>query len=532
MPMRFPKLLRGWRFWLLSIALGLGHMVVLFNAGSYVALLPHAASDLGGVMPSFGTWAQTDFMIGLALAFPIARWLSGRVGEYRLFAWAFVAYAVASSLCAVSQTLWLFLPGRILLGLAGGITLPLGQALWLNEYPERQRSLGLGLWGFLTLMPFTIGLPAGGWLADEWGWRQLFYLNIPLALVVAGITGALLYGRGFHRHYFRFDGVGILLLVLVLGGIQTLLNMGNDFDWLDSPFLRTVAVVIVVSLICFVVWEVDTRHPAVDLRLFTHRNFAIGVTCLTIGFLSIQGLLTLLIVQLQLLMGYSSFLAGMVFLPMLLLGVPAIMVMHELCKRVDARLIACLNCLGFAGTYYWIGLFDDPHSYDQIFWPMVFEGLFLGSFFTPLTVLTLHGLPNPRVGRAAELAALLRIAAGAIGITVQGVILFRRIHFHQLHLADHFGGRAFVSFNGLAQFSDKLRNAGLDPAMVTDKLAATIKQSAAILGLNDAFLVSSYIFLALAALVWLAEPTHLPLHVTAQEELPEMLAEELGEEVP
>ncbi len=532
MPVMFSRRLRGWRFALLNLMLGLGHMVVLFNAGSYVALLPHAASDLGGVLPSFGTWAQTDFMIALALGFPIGRWLAFRVGNYRLFVAAFAAYAGISYLCAISQTLWLFLPARVLLGVVGGITLPLGQALWLNEYPDRNRSLGLGLWGLFTLMPFTIGLPAGGWIADELGWRCLFYLNIPFALAVAGITGALLYGRGFERRRIRFDLVGFVLLALVLGGIQTLLNMGNDFDWLDSPFLRGVLIVVLVALPCLVVWELGERHPAVDVRLFAHRNVAIGVICLTAGFLSIQGLLALFIVQLQVLLGYSSFLAGLVFLPMLLLGAPAIAVMHELCKRADARLLASLSCLGFAGVFYWIGLFDDPHSYDQIFWPMVFEGLFLGAFFTPLTVLTLHGLSGRLVGRAAELAALLRIAAGAFGIAFQGIVLFRRTPFHQLHLADHFGGRQFVSFDGLERFSAKLGGAGLDPAVVKGKLAALIKQSAAILGLNDAFLVASYLFLGLAALVWLAAPTHLPLHPLADEELPEMLAEEFGEEVP
>jgi MFS transporter, DHA2 family, multidrug resistance protein len=498
MPVLFPGRLCGWRFLLFNIMLGLGHMVVLFNAGSYVALLPHAASDLGGVLPSFGAWAQTDFMIGLALGFPIARWLSNWFGDYRVFVAAFVAYAGVSYFCAISETLWLFLPARIFLGVIGGITLPLGQALWLNEYPGRLKSVGLGAWGLFTLMPFTIGLPVGGWIADEFGWRDLFYLNIPFALAVAGITGALLYSRGFARRRIRFDLVGFVLLALVLGGIQTLLNMGNDFDWLDSPFLRSVLIVVIISLICLVVWELGERHPAVDLRLLARRNVAIGVICLTVGFLSIQGLLALFIVQLQVLLGYSSFLAGMVFLPMILLGTPAIAVMHELCKRVDARLLACLTCLGFAGVFYWIGLFDDPHSYDQIFWPMVFEGLFLGAFFTPLTVLTLHGLSGRLVGRAAELAALLRVAAGGIGIAFQGIVLFRRTPFHQLHLADHFGGRAFVSFDGLEQFSAKLGGAGLDPAMVKSKLAVIIKQSAAILGLNDAFLVASYLFVGLA----------------------------------
>ncbi len=532
MPVLFSRRLRGWRFVLLNIMLGLGHMVVLFNAGAYVALLPHAASDLGGVRASFGTWAQTDFMIALALGFPIGRWLAFRVGNYRLFVAAFVLYAGGSTLCAISETLWLFLPGRIFLGLVGGITLPLGQALWLNEYPDRNRSLGLGLWGLFTLMPFTIGLPAGGWIAEELGWRALFYLNIPLAVVVAGVTGALLYGRGFERRRVRFDVVGFVLLALVLGGIQTLLNMGNDFDWLDSPFLRSVLITVIISLICLVVWELGERHPAVDLRLFAHRNFTIGMICLTVGFLSIQGLLALFIVQLQVLMGYSSLLAGMVFLPMVLLGAPAIVFVHELCKRMDARLLACFNCLGFAGVFYWIGLFDDPQSYDQIFWPMVFEGLFLGSFFTPLTVLTLYGLSGRLVGRAAELAALLRIAAGAFGIAFQTIVVFRRTPFHQLHLADHFGGRAFVSFDGLAELSGKLGNSGLDPAMVQAKLALVMKQSAAILGLNDAFLVASYLFVGLAVLVWMAHPTHLPLHPSREEEMAEMLAEEMAEEVP
>lgn len=527
---RFPRRLRGWRFVLLNGMLGLGHMVVLFNAGAYVALLPHAAGDLGGVLPSFGTWAQTDFMIGLALGFPIARWLAYRFGDYRVFVAACVVYAGASYLCATSQTLWLFLPARVLLGVAGGVTLPLGQTLLLNEYPARLKSVGLGVWGLITLMPLTIGFPVGGWIADELGWRYLFHLNVPLALAIAGITGALLHGRGFERRCLRFDLIGFLLLALVLGGIQTLLNMGNDFDWLDSPFLRGLLVVVLAALPCLVIWELGVRHPAVDLRLFAHRNFTIGVLCLALGFLAIQGLFALFIVQLQVVLGYSSFLAGMVFLPMTLLGVPVIAVMHELCKRVDARLLACLTSLGFAGTLFWIGLFDDPSSFDQIVWPMLLAGLFLGSFFTPLATLTLHGLSGVHLTRAAEAATLWRIAAGAFGITFQGVMLFRRTPFHQLHLADHFGGRAFVSFDGLHRFSARLERAGLDAGMVQGKLLAFIKQQAAILALNDAFLFASYLFLGLAALVWVASPTHLPLHPSTEGELQEMRAEALMEE--
>jgi len=504
-------------------------MVVLFNAGSYVALLPHAAGDLGGVLPSFGTWAQTDFMIALALAFPIARWLASRYGESRVFVGAFLAYAAASALCAIDSSITAFVPARILLGLAGGLTLPLGQALLLKEYPDRLKSMGLAIWGLFTLMPFTIGLAMGGWLADEWGWRMLFYLNIPLALVIAGCTGSLLHERRFEPRCERFDFVGFLLLSVIFGGIQTILNEGNDFDWFDDPLLRSVLFLVIAAVPIWIVWELGERRPAVDLRLFRHRNFVIGLLCLALGFLSIQGLLALFVVQLQILMGYSSSLAGMVFVPMILLGVPLIAIMHEVAKRLDVRLLASLNAAGFAATFYWIGLFDDPHSYDQIFWPMVLEGVFLGSFFTPLTVLTLHGLSGEQMLRAAETANVFRIAAGALGISWQGVVLFRRLPFHQLQLSDHFGGRMSASYDALTQITLKLQDIGLDPAMIQRKLQLIIKQEAGILAMNDAFLLSSYLCMGLALLVWFAKSSRVSV-LNPVEAIRERRAEELMEQ--
>lgn len=519
----------GWQFVLFNLVLGMAHMVVLFNAGSYVALVPHAAGNLGGVLPSFGTWAQTDFMISLALAFPVARWLSCRFGESPVFIGAFVVYAGASLLCILGDTIMTFLPARILLGLAGGLTLPLGQTLLLKEYPDRLKSMGLAIWGLFTLMPFTLGLATGGWIADELGWRALFTLNIPCSLLIAGFTAALLHGRPFEPQRERFDLLGFLLLVVIFGGIQTILNQGNDFDWFDSPFLRGVLVSVLVAIPVWTIWELGEPQPAVDLRLFKHRNFAIGLICLGLGFLSIQGLLALFVVQLQLLMGYSSSLAGMVFLPMILLGLPMIAVMHEVAKRLDVRLLACLNCLGFAATFYWIGLFDDPQSYDQIFWPMVLEGAFLGSFFTPLTVITLHGLSGDQMLRAAEAANVFRVAAGALGITWQGVVLFRRLPFHQLQLSDHFGGRISASYDPLQQITLKLQQAGFDPAMIQRKLQFLIKQEAGILALNDAFLLASYLCIGLSVLVWFARSSRVPELKPAQA-VQELRAEELMEQ--
>lgn len=219
----------------------------------------------------------------------------------------------------------------------------------------------------------------------------------------------------------------------------------------------------------------------------------------------------------------------MVFLPMVLLGAPVIAVMHEVAKRVDVRLLACLNLLGFAGTFYWIGLFDDPHSFDQILWPMMVEGVFLGSFFTPLTVLTLHGLSGDRLLHAAETTNLFRIAAGAFGITAQSIILFRREPFHQLNLADHFGGRVSISYDALQGIATKLHDLGFDPAATRRQLLFVMKQEAGILAMNDAFLLSSFLCIGLAALVWFATSTRVPT-LKAADAVREWQAEELMEQ--
>ncbi len=519
----------GWHFILLNLMLGLAHIVVLFNAGSYVALEPHAVGNLGGVLPSFGRWAQTNFMIALALGFPLARWLSDRYGEPRVLNIAFIAYAVASAFCAAADTIAGFVSARILLGLAGGITLPLSQSLLIKEYPDRLKSLGLAIWGFFTLMPFTLGLATGGWLADHWNWRALFHLNIVLALFIVALAVALFHGKRHDVRHESFDLVGFVLLAVIFGSLQTILNGGNDFDWFDDPLLCVMLAVVIAAVPVWIVWELGERRPAMDLRLFTHRNFSVGLLCLGLGFLSIQGLLSLFVVQLQMLLGYSAELAGLVFLPMLLLGLPMIALMHEIAKRLDVRWLACLNGLGFAATFYWIGLFDDPHSYDQIFWPMVLEGVFLGSFFTPLTVLTLHGLSGEQMLRAAETANILRIAAGAMGITWQGIVVFRRLPFHQLQLSDHFGGRISASYDALSQFTTKLETLGFDPHMIQRQVQLTIKQAAGILALNDAFLLSSYLCLGMAALVWFARSSRVPALKQA-EAVRERQAEEMMEQ--
>ncbi|WP_349431205.1 DHA2 family efflux MFS transporter permease subunit [Methylomarinum sp. Ch1-1] len=498
----YDKKLRGWRFVLFNACLGLGHAVVLFNAGAYIAMLPRVAGGLR-IPPSFATWTQTDYMIGLALAFPVGIWFSRRIGEYRPFVCAFVLFALASALCLYCTSLYAFLAGRILLGFSGGLTLPLGQSMILKEYPDRRKSIGIGVWNLFTLTPFTFGPPLGGWIADYLGWRWLFLFNIPVALAIAGIVGALLYRRGARIMRRRFDWVGFSMLVIILGSFQTLLNQGNDWDWQQSSYLQTLMAMTVVMLIYWVVWELSVRHPFLDIRLFAYRNFTIGALSLFFGFLCFQGLLSMLIVQLQLSLGYSSFLAGLVFLPMAIFSKPVAGFFHQLIKRYDARLLASLNLLGFAATYFWLSRFDHQDAYAQLFWPKLLEGVCLGSFFAPLTALLLQGLPTERQWRAVELASLMRIAAGAFGISLQGIVLYQRAPFHMTRLAET--QSPFDS--SFSQMIETLVVSGLSESTALIRFAAIGSRQATIWALNDAYWMAACVFVGLSILVWFAHPT-------------------------
>ncbi|WP_340123526.1 DHA2 family efflux MFS transporter permease subunit [Methylobacter svalbardensis] len=521
----YDKQLQGWRFALFNICLGLSHALVIFNAGAYIAMLPRVAAGLG-IPPSFATWTQTDYMIGLALAFPVGGWLSRRMGEYRPFVAAFFVFALASVICATATSFYGYLAGRILLGFAGGLTLPLGQSLLIHEYPDKRKSIGIGVWSVFTLTPFTFGPPLGGWIADTLGWRWLFWFNIPIALAIGGIVGALLYQRGSKRLRHRFDSVGFVLITLILFGFQTLLNQGNDLDWNNSLHINSLIIFIVVTLIYWVIWELSQRRPFLDISLFAQRNFTIGAVILFVGFLLFQGLLSMLIVQLQLSLGYSSLLAGLVFLPMAIFAKPMAGVFHEIVKRFDARLLASINLLGFAATYFWLSRFDGQDAFAQLFWPKLLEGVCLGSFFVPLTALLLHGLPPERQWRAVELASLMRIAAGAIGIALQGIVLYRRAPLHMTRFAETH--TAFDS--SFEQTMDTLMGAGFSESAAIAKLAKLAGRNSMIHSMNDAFWIAGCIFVGLAILVWFANPTKQPAKRTLSQaqrrEAQEILVEE------
>jgi len=498
------RTLSGVQFFFLNFGLLMGNILVLFNTGAFASVSLHATGDLG-VSPSHAGWMQTYYFICLALALPISSWLAAAVGEVRLYLAAMIAMTLASLLCAATSDLFWFLSGRALQGFFGGLTIPLSQTLLMREYPESSKSFAVSLWSIAALSPFTLGPAAGGWIADHLGWRWLFYLNVPLPLLAAALVWALLFDRQSPQRKMPFDGVGFLLLGAALVCLQTVLNQGQDADWYNSGWLIGVTLAGLLILAYFVVWELAERSPLLDLRLFARRNFAIGSIMLSLSFMLMYGLLSVLLVRLQVVVGYTSFLAGSVLLPLVFLAKPMASVMHRIVHRFDARLLVSANMLLFSVYCGWISRYDffgRGGWFSQPLWAQVLEGFCLGGLFVPLTTLFLFGLTPRRQTQAVELGGMLRVLGGSVASPLLGIFWERRAAFHQSRLIESFS----LHDGGSIETISRLHAAGLHDQLATAKLAAVAGQHAAILGLDDTFRLAAWLFMGLAAVVWLAHP--------------------------
>ncbi len=512
----------------MNFGLLLGNVLVLFNTGAFASVVLHATGDLG-VSPNHASWMQTYYFVCLALALPVSTWLALTVGEVRLYLWAMIAMMLASWLCATTGDLLLFLLGRALQGFFGGLTIPLSQTLLMREYPESSKPFAVSLWSIAALSPFTLGPAAGGWIADALGWRWQFLLNIPLSLLAAALTWALLYDRKTEHRKTPFDSIGFLLLAAALLCLQTVLNQGQDADWYNSPPLIGIALLGLILTAYFIVWELAQRTPLLDLRLLARRNFAIGSFTLGIGFMAMYGLLSVLLVRLQVVAGYTSFLAGSVLLPLVFLAKPMASMMHLIVHRFDARLLASLNMLLFALYCGWSSSYDFFERgawFNQPLWTQILEGFCLGGLFAPLTTLFLSGLTPRRQTQAVELGGMLRVLGGSVASPLFGVFWERRTAFHQSRLSESFSVYDGWHRDMIAQ----LQISGFDGQLAIAKLSGLANQHAAILGLNDSFRVAAWLFVGLAALVWLASPAGPKKVLAAKEEQRLAALEDLVEE--
>jgi MFS transporter, DHA2 family, multidrug resistance protein len=460
--------------------------------------LPAIAGDLG-VSPNQGTWVITSFGVANAIAVPLTGWLSQRFGQVRLFVTSVLLFVLTSWLCGLAPNMTTLIIFRVVQGLVAGPMIPLSQALLLSSYPPALAGVAMALWSMTTLIAPVMGPLLGGWITDNVSWPWIFFINIPVGLGAAFITWSIFHKRESLTKKLPIDSVGLALLVIWVGSLQIMLDKGQELDWFHSQEIVALAVVAVVGLVAFLIWELTEEHPVVDLTLFKRRNFWAGVLALSIGYGLFFGNVVLLPLWLQQYMAYTSTQAGMVLAPVGLMALLLSPLVGKNISKFDPRQFAAFAFLVFGLVLWMRSNFNTQADFGTIMIPTLIQGVAMAFLFIPLMTITLSGLSPDRIPAASGLSNFVRITAGSFGTSIATTLWQDRAAMHHAQLSEYVNLGSSATNNTLSG----LAASGLSPDQALATIDRLANQQAYMLAANDIFFASAVIFLALIPLVFL-----------------------------
>ncbi|HEY1750034.1 MAG TPA: DHA2 family efflux MFS transporter permease subunit [Caulobacteraceae bacterium] len=471
------------------ITIGLMLATVMNSLDSTIAnvALPHMAGSVSASQDQI-TWVLTSYIIAAAIMTPLSGWLSVRIGRKTTFLFSIAGFTIASMLCGVAGSLGEIVVFRLLQGLCGAALIPLSQAVVLDIYPPSQVGQVMALWGAGAILGPIFGPVLGGYLTDNFSWRWVFFINLPVGILAFGAV-MLFMSRDRGGTARPFDFLGFGALTVFIGGLQLVLDRGPTVDWFASSEIWIEALCALAGLYVFLVQTLTSRNPFFDRKLALDRNF---VTCNLFGFfigLFLFSTMALLPPVMQGLMGYSVFGAGVVMMPRGLGSFAAMFIVGRLVGRVDTRLIL-ITGLGLCS----FALFQMSHfSLTMDSWPFVtsgvIQGLGIGLLFVPLSVTAFGTLPAHLRSEGTAVYTLVRNLGSSVGISVMEALDTSQTAVSHADMAGQ------LSPGNPAQAN--LFSGGLD------MLNAQITQQAAMVGLIDVFKLMLLLTFAVAPLLLL-----------------------------
>lgn len=412
-------------------------MEVLDTTVTNVAL-PHVAGNLSAT-PEEATWMLTSYLVANAAVLPATGWLGRRFGRKRFLLGCIVVFTLASGLCGTARSLPFLVFARVLQGAGGGALQPMAQAILLESFPPSKRGLAMAIFGLGVVVAPIIGPTLGGWITDQYSWRWIFYINLPVGVLAVLMVNTFIEDPPYLRQSrpATVDYIGFGLLVIWVASLQIVLDRGQQHDWMASRSIRVLTVMAAVGFALFVVWELGTRSPIVDLSVLKDRNFATGISMMTVLGAVLYGTIALVPLFLQTLMGYSALQSGLAISPRGFGALAMMVLLGRIIGIVDTRL---LLGFGFGALGYSTLLFSQFNlqiAPRNIIWPNVLSGVAAAGIFVPLTTLAMGTLRNEQMGNATGIFNLMRNLGGSVGIAIVATVLSRGAQVHQATMVAH-----------------------------------------------------------------------------------------------
>jgi len=497
--------------WFVALSVMLPTFIEVMDINVVNVSLPHIQGSMNAGVDEV-TWVLTSYLVANAIIIPITGWLASVFGRRRYLMFSIMIFTASSILCGAAPSLNMLILARVLQGLGGGGLVPLSQAILLETFPQRERGMAMAVFGMGVVLAPIVGPIFGGWVTDEWTWRWVFYINLPAGILAVFMATLFVHDPAYiKREVLRIDKWGLFLLALGLGALQIVLDRGEREDWLQSNFIVTLSIIAAVALILFVIVELHTEHPVVDLRIFKDTTFTAAITIMFLGFFCLFGSFMLLPLYAQQLMGYTALWAGLVLGPGGLSGLCVIPVAGILMNRgfKPSRLLL----IGLCASCYSLVMMSSLNlqaDFYSIALPRLVQGFGLGLFFVPLTTAAYVNIPVEKTGNASGIFNLLRNLGGSFGVALSSTVLAQRAQFHQTFLSEN-----ITPYNPAFQAAYQRTHDFLQ----TNHLAATqagglafiyreVMRQASMLAFNDTFLMLAVMIAIVTPLTFLLRKGH------------------------
>ena len=480
--------------------------------------LPHIAGNLSASMDE-STWVLTSYLVANAIILPMGGWFSMLLGRKRFYMICVALFTVSSLLCGIAPSLGSLIFFRVLQGIGGGALQPVSQAILVESFPREKHGMAMAVYAMGVVVAPVIGPTLGGWITDNYTWRWIFLINIPVGILSLVLTSLLIFDPPYLKRKslgkgFRIDYMGFGLLALGLGALEVVMDEGQKEDWFSSHFIVTFACIMVTCLIAVVFWELRQKEPIIDFRILKDRNYALAtLSMLVLGFV-LYASTALVPLFLQTLLGYTAMLSGMVLSPGGLVIVVLLPLVGLLVRRVQPRWLVVFGVTVSSLGLFYMSRFTLQTDYGTAVWGRMTQSFGLAFMFVPISAMAFAFIPKERTSYATGLFNLARNVGGSAGIATATTLLARRAQYHQTVLVSHLTPYDQPYRQALAGTAAALSRGGVPPADAGLKAQGLIYgnmlRQANMLAFADAFWVMGVLFLLIIPLMFLMKRSRPP----------------------
>jgi DHA2 family multidrug resistance protein len=496
--------------WLIAMTVALAAFMEVLDTSIANVALPHIAGSLGASTDE-GTWVLTSYLVANAIVLPMGAWASSVLGRRNFFILCITIFTVASFLCGAAPTLPMLLMFRIVQGAGGGGMQPMAQAIMADSFEPQKRGQAFALYGLVAVLAPSIGPTLGGWITDNFSWRWIFFINIPVGILAFVLVTRMVedppWIKADRSRLRSMDYMGLTFLTLAMGGLQIMLDKGEENDWFSSPFICFFGALFVAGIVGLILWEWNHKAPLINLKLFRYKNFAICCFLMMLvgGVLNAN---TVLQPQfMQQLLGYTATTAGMA----LTAGGITLMIVMPIAGyatgKVSARTLALLGFTLFVMTFRYAAYATTlTMTFSAASWLRVVQMLPLPFCFISITTAAYVGMPKEQSNQVAGLINFVRNIGGSILIAVTNAQVTSRATWHQSHLqnAMQSGSNAFAQHQqALTGFFSGTFGGPNSGGMAIASIYNQLNQQAQMQGYQDVYIELSWMSVGLVILAFM-----------------------------